>query len=1328
MKKSSGKGKGRNKEVGVNMNNLTCPSVLSMEGDLSQNWKKWKISFQIYLIASGAEKIEEKRKLNLFLHLLGEEAREKLFELDLSEEERNSLDKLVEKLDKYCEPAGNETISVQIFNNRVQTEGESFQDFYRDLRKLSKGCNFGAACDNMLKHKIISGLYDRKLKEKLLFEKNVDLFKVIDVCTGHEVMISQLSKLENNEKEVYAMKKNGQKACTCEGRRETREWNRSGERREVRSWTRPPGDFKCRRCGMEHERYKCPAFRVRCFNCKEVGHFQIMCRRNRNVNVNEMFADDSDSYNNNDYVYLSSINSVVNVDSMDWCKRLKILTTKPTEINFKLDTGAQVNVLPWYTFKNLNLNVDVITKTQTTLRTYDGGQLDVLGKCFLNCMPDDGNIYKIDFHVVKTKSYSPPILGLPAIKKMILLRMVDVVEKQNNLDPGIKMLISRYNHLFSGLGEIKNFEYKICVDKSVSGYIEPCRKIPFKLQDKVKAELDSMEQQNVITKVTCPTEWVNAFVLVKKPDNSVRICLDPRKLNKALKREHYKIPAFEEIISKFNGAKVFSVLDAAKGFFQIKLSTESSYLTTFNTPYGRYRYLRMPFGICTAPEVFQRVFYNVFQGLEGIGLYIDDLIVWGKDFEEHNDRLKKVLERAEQFNVKFNQNKCKFGLNEVNYVGHILTGDGIKPDRKKISAILDMSSPKNTKELERFLGMATYVSKFIPNFSQISNPLRLLLKKNVHFSWLDQHEQIFEKLKHLITTAPVLGYYDVRKPVTLSVDASQDGLGAVLLQSDKPIAYASKALTNAQKAYAQIEKELLAILFGCTKFHQYCYGKTIKVETDHKPLISIFNKPLNDCPLRLQKMLLRLQIYDLEVIYKRGKDLFIADTLSRCYQQDKECTLDENNIEANVSMITDNVNIGVNDNNYNKFRTETNKDEELTKLKNIIMTGWPTDRSRLNKCLHPYWTFKDELTVYDDVVLKNNKIIVPSRLRQEMLEKLHYPHLGIDKCKSRAREILFWVGMNKDIEKYIKNCDVCLSYKNQNVKEPMLCHDIPNLAWQDVAADVFHLKGKNYLLIVDCYSKFPEIKLLEHLDTFTIIKKLKSVFSVHGIPVKLYTDNGNFPSAEFRKFCKGWGINHVTSSPKYPQSNGFIERHIQTIKKCLKKCLDDNKDIDLTLLEYRNTPISYELPSPAQLLFNRRLRGLLPMNDRLLKPEIQDVRETLTKIQKLNKNYYDKNARPLTKLKPNDNVRICNYRENSKIWHPGRIIDENIRPRSYRVILRDGTIVDRNRRHIIPGSNNNNFYTSPVQSMDNNVGSENCVKNNLQKTRYGRVIKPPDKF
>ncbi|CAG4976944.1 unnamed protein product [Colias eurytheme] len=834
----------------------------------------------------------------------------------------------------------------------------------------------------------------------------------------------------------------------------------------------------------------------------------------------------------------------------------------------------------------------------------------------------------------------------------------------------------QYKSVFEGIGELPGF-HRIIVDERVPPVVRSARKIPIKLRPKLKEELNRLQQLNIIMPVSEPTDWVSNIVLVEKPDGKLRICLDPKFLNEAIKRCHFQLPTLDEIIANLSGANYFSVLDASKGFYMLKLDYDSSKLCTFATPFGRYRFLRLPFGISSACEVFHSVMHRLF-ACEGVETYVDDVLVYGKTKEEHDERLHKVLQCAVANGVRFNRDKCKFGVREVKFLGHIFNSNGIKPDPDRIRVIRDMSIPVNRKELERFLGMSNYVSRFIPNYAKLVEPLRSLLKNNVQFDWHEIHTKAYNKIKTSLMNAPSLRFYDPNKQVTVSVDASAFGLGACLLQEGRPVAFAARALTPAESRWAQIEKEMLAIVYGCSKFHQFVYGHTnVIVESDHKPLESIFKKPLNDIPIRLQRLLLKLQRYSLNVCYVPGKLMFIADTLSRTKLDNLHSTEDkiQKDVEGHVNLIIQNT--GFSDEKLKLVENETRNDVGLCKAMDYYKTGWPHTKALLDGSAKVYWDIRDEFHVIKNIAFKNHRVIIPTSLRKEMINRIHEGHLGIDKCKNRARDVMWWPGMSADIERAVRRCGVCAQHRAEQPREPLLPHPQPDTPWEVLAADIFQIKNKYFILVVDYYSKYVEVASLRDITSGSVIKQLKDMFSRHGIPKRLISDNGlQFTSGEFKNFSEAWGFRHVTSSPYYPRSNGLAERNVQTVKKLLIKAEQDGTDPYLALLNFRNTPISGEIYSSAQLLMGRRLNTRLPVCSNLLRPKLPSRgKVAIKRAEKTKKSssFYNQHTRKLKPLNNNDFVRIRDGQGMSHSrWVPARVEGPAAEPRSYWVRTPDG--------------------------------------------------------
>ena len=484
-----------------------------------------------------------------------------------------------------------------------------------------------------------------------------------------------------------------------------------------------------------------------------------------------------------------------------------------------------------------------------------------LGKCRIQLTnPNSKHKYKVEFTVVKDADAEVNLLGSKAAQQMDL-----VTVKHSNLDsitseghvfgihtpnwPGItkEQLLNQFSDVFEGLGELGEHLH-LEVDDTTKPVQLPTRRVPEALKTPLRDHLQELEQQGVIEKVTQPTDWVSGIVVAQKNNGKIRLCLDPRPLSSALKRSLYPIPTIEDVLPYLANAKIFTKVDCKSGYWQVKLDTESSFLTTFNTPFGRYKWNRMAFGISPAGEIFQRRLDQATEGLEGVRTVADDLLVIGNGItmEEaiaDNDRkLTALLTRCRERNIKLNKEKIELKKTEMPYIGHLLTSNGVKADPTKIDVIQNLTKPTDVQGVRRIMGMVNYLAKFLPKLSDISEPLRRLTRKETQFNWATEHDQAFSEIKKLVAEPPLLKYYDPSKPLVLQCDASEKGLGAALLQEDRPLAYASRALTPTESNYAQIEKELLAIVFGMERFHQYSYDRQVTVDSDPQPFGQPFSR------------------------------------------------------------------------------------------------------------------------------------------------------------------------------------------------------------------------------------------------------------------------------------------------------------------------------------------------------------------------------------------------------------------------------------------------------------------------------------------------------
>lgn len=982
---------------------------------------------------------------------------------------------------------------------------------------------------------------------------------------------------------------------------------------------------------------------------KGKNHWSKMCRKRndkpRNFpRVNAIEEEDPD------VVYIGELKSIDELNSEElgsvW---LQDITVDGNKVQFKLDTGSQVNVIPKTELLRWK-EKPVVKKCKTPVLDYSDNIVLMIGECYLNCATDK---YKLKCKFLVTSLDSCPILGLEACRELGLIQRLNLINRDENKKPETpQKILEEFKDVFTGTGRL-NRTVKIKLKPNSIPKVSAPRKVPLALHNKVKEELDRMVSEGVITKVNEPTEWVSNMVVINSP-KKLRICLDPRPLNEAIQRPHYPIPTADSLITKLQGSKVFTILDAKNGFWQLPLDDESSYLTTFTTPWGRYRFRVLPFGLNNAPEEFQRAMDEIFSDDEEVNPYFDDIVLGSSSAEEHCHLLRRTLLKARKANLKFNLGKTQLSQSSVNYLGHVISEKGIQPDPKKIKAIKEFAVPKCKEDLQRFLGMITYLAKFTPHLSNLTHLLRQLLKKDTEWLWDQNTQRDFDILKQTIMQAPCLQYFDEAKDVTVSVDASKNGLGAVLLQENKPVAYGSASLTAAQQNYAQIEKELLAIVYGLEHFHFYTYGRVITVQTDHKPILGLSKKPYDAISPRLQRLLLRLNRYDIKLEYVPGKELLIADALSRA--QSAVDIFDDWLGQESTPTVRINLLTQASSTKWKEIAELTRSDLELQDVIFHIKNGWP-EKNKARLAARAYWHCKDELYITDEgVICRGQRLVVPTEYRKEILKILHVTHRGVVSSKIKAREYFYWPNMSKEVEEYILKCRICQKYQRANQKEVLQEQDPPERPWQKVSCDFFFLKGKQYLLMIDYFSKYVELKPLNSSTAPAVINVLKSIFATHGLPEEFVSDGGPpFDSHLMKKFLKECDIQPHVTSPHFHRANGQVERCVQTIKKSLTKAAEDGKDLYAVLLDYR-IQSAKDMPSPAELLMGRRLRSFLPSHPDLLKPKfkIKEACIALKERQAKQKKYADKHATHLQELPNKANVWFKH--KMNEPWKQGSII------------------------------------------------------------------------
>jgi hypothetical protein len=934
-------------------------------------------------------------------------------------------------------------------------------------------------------------------------------------------------------------------------------------------------------------------------------------------------------------------------------------------LNMEWDCGAPVSVhseLSWKSFGSPDLDT-----VGFKINSYTDHPVKILGAWypFVKFGSFEGKL-----PLVVVSGDRKPLIGRNWIRKLNSQPLgINNLPAEPDIGSNWK---TKFPEVFSDkLGEIKGFEAALKLKKEASPKFCKPRPIPYALKPKVEAELDRMEKEGVIEKISF-SEWASPLVIVPKPSGDVRICGDYKvTLNAQLEVDCYPLPTAQNVFAELDGAKVFTKLDLSRAYLQLKLTKSSRRLVTINTHKGLYQFRRLPYGVASAPALFQKLIEIIIQDLEGVKASMDDLIVGARNQQEHDRRLQAVLIRLKKFGIVLNFGKCEINKSQITYLGFIVNEHGIKPMESKVKAIREFPQPKDASEVKSFLGLVNFYGKFVPKMATEAAPLYDLLRKDVKFQWKKNEQTSFDKIKQLLSNSPVLAHYDPKLPIRVYCDASAVGVGAVLnlvYQDGKelPVAYASKKLSETEKHYAQIEREALALVIGVSKFHQYLYGREFELVTDHKPLLGILSSYKPSSPVafsRIQRWFLTLANYNYKLIFKPTNEVGNADSLSRG-PIDMKCT-DECSREHSIMVLKV----------IESSKMSSQQVKQLTKIDPVLKEvfyfthrGWPED---VPEDWKPYFQKRDEISIEDGILLWGQRVIVPQALRESVLKTLHESHIGIVRMKSVARNSVWWPGIDETIEETAKSCEACAKVKDSPPTAPVHQWLWPSKPWSRIHLDFAGpFLGKMFLIIIDARTKWPEVAVMNVGSTTAsaVIQSLKKTFSRHGLPDQIVSDNGpQFVSAELKEFLEQCGIKHTLTPPYHPSSNGEAERFVRELKSKLKAMESTSSSLsdDLTqfLSIYRTTPHSTTGLSPAELMYGRRL---------------------VTKLDKMRPNVDQKiikkpevNTATLRSFQVGDTVWIRDYRDSKPKWVKA-VVEKLCSPVSYFVNV-DGKAV---KRHI----------------------------------------------
>lgn len=747
---------------------------------------------------------------------------------------------------------------------------------------------------------------------------------------------------------------------------------------------------------------------------------------------------------------------------------------------------------------------------------------------------------------------------------------------------------------------------------------QPVRRISPHRRQEVKSLLKQMLDRGVVETSSSP--WASPVVLVRKKDGSNRFCIDYRKLNHVTRKDAYPLPRIDLTLDALHGSLWFTTLDLLSGYWQVAMDESDKEKTAFCTTEGLYQFRVMPFGLCNAPAAFQRLMDLVLSGLQWSQclVYLDDIVVLGRSFEEHIQNLDSVFHRLHEAGLRLKPSKCAFFREEVHYLGHVISRNGVAPDPAKVAKVANWPTLTSRREVQQFIGFANYYRRFIKDFAHLAKPLHRLTERTQPFTWTAECQSSFDHLRKLLCSAPILAYPDFQKPFILDTDASDMGIGGVLSQVDdkgreKVIAYGSRLLTKPERKYCVTRRELLAAVTFIQQYRPYLLCRKFTLRTDHGSLTWLRN--FREPEGQLARWLERLQELDFDIVHRRGTSHTNADSLSRLPCQ--QCGRDSHTTAVEVAATALR---GEPARPSDRLRELQLRDPIVGPIMRSKETGTEPRREELptskeSRRLLQIW---DQLIIHDSVLCRVCKLggdadtrtqtVVPSELRKEVLADLHEGtlggHLGMDKTLSRLKERFFWPGHYNDVREWCRNCSVCASRKSPTTRpraplEPIVTSRPMQLVAVDIVGPFPETESGNlYILVVaDYFTRYTEAYAIPNQEATTVANKLVNEFFLrYSPPERLHSDQGrNFESAVVTEVCRLLGVEKSRTTPYHPQSDGLVERFNRTLLDMLATAVGDHPfewehHLRRLCCAYNTSVHPTTRFSPFRLMFGREAR------------------------------------------------------------------------------------------------------------------------------------------
>lgn len=938
-----------------------------------------------------------------------------------------------------------------------------------------------------------------------------------------------------------------------------------------------------------------------------------------------------------------------------------------TQLTLQYDSGSDLTIIAERYWKSLGS--PQLQPCTTIIKSAQGNLIPLLGSFTTNikCMDRSGvgTIHVAPFECNLFGIDTISLLGLWSVPPAKFCMAVTTFNRDN----AIAAIKEEFSDIFSEtLGFCTKTTAKLTLLPGAAAVFRPKRPVPYGVMSLVEDELQRLQDLQVITPVDC-SEWAAPIVVVRKPNGTVRICGDySTGLNEAIEPNLYPIPTTEELYGKLVRGKVFATIDLSDAYLQIGVCDQSRKYLTIHTHKGLFNFNRLAPGIRSAPGIFQRIVDQLVAGLPDVVDYFDDICVAGEDEHDLLHKVREVLRRIRSFGFHIKAEKCQFFLEEVKFLGNIINKDGIHTDPGKTSAIRNMPPPTDEATLRSYLGSITHYSRYIKGMSNLTAPLSHLLKKGVNWKWTKECQASFDKFKEILQSPLALTHYLPDMPLEVAADASSIAIGAQISHvfpdgSRKAIEYAARSLTKAEKQYSQIEREALGLVYAVKHFHRYIYGRKFTLVTDHKPLLVIFGSTKGiaaHAANRIQRWQLIMHAYYFDIKYTSTTEFGYVDVLSRLVasQQPEDeyviaCTHLEDNCKMELAETINKFPVTV-----KEIIKATSQCPQLQQVKKFMCSGWPPSVKAVPKDAQEFYRLREHLHIVKSCVLYRNRVVIPHIFRQRILHRLHDAHPGQERMLSLARSFVYWPGVDEDIRKYVQACSSCQLAAKTPTRSVLYSWPSSQRPWQRIHIDYAQKDDNNFLVIVDSYSKWPEIEITSSTTTERTIDLLEDKFNSYGYPEVIVSDNGvQFTSALFSEFCTARNIEHIRTSTYFPQSNGQAERYVDTFKRSLRKMHGEGsvkKNLGRFLINFRSTPhpSNPHQESPAELFIGRPLRTTLSS----LIPREEEKGERNTGMEKVFNKKHGAKART---FHTNDQVYAKHFKRGGHhfSWIPGVILE-----------------------------------------------------------------------